>query len=421
MAIEVLKEYNDVLNLVYKKEPVIFVTGSAGTGKSTFIAWLQTKVPDVVLAAPTGIAAINIGGKTTNSLFMIPPNTLNDPEELSQGVSSQVLKAANVVIIDEVSMVTSNMVDCINKRLQQCRRNSKLFGGCTVIFVGDLLQLPPVITGDVVNEYNKIYKSPMFYDALCLKGHHVSCIELTVVRRQSDDSFINILRNIRRGENLDEVVEAFNSTCKFSSTPLENTVVVTTVNRTVNTYNEAKLRKLTTHEETYVGEVTGTFPSERMTVPVFLDLKIGAQVIVTKNINELVYNGLIGTIVSMSDDVIVIKDAYDHKYQLKRAVWENVTYKVINGKIETTVVGTYRQFPLKLGYAMTIHKSQGQTLTSVYIDVEQGCFASGQMYVALSRCKTLEGITLSRPLSKHDIIVDSDVVDYYNKQASLIQ
>lgn len=418
MTIEVLKEYQDVLQLVYKKEPVIFVTGSAGTGKSTFISWLQTKVSNVVLAAPTGIAAINIGGKTTNSLFMIPPSTLQDPDDLSSGVSSSVLNSANVVIIDEVSMVTSNMVDCINKRLQQCRRNNKLFGGCTVIFVGDLLQLPPVITGEIARDYMSIYKSPMFYDALCLRNHHVSCIELTVVRRQSDNKFIDILRNIRKGIDIENTVDQFNQMCNFDSKPKDGTVIITTVNRTVNSYNETRLKELKTKETTYTGEVTGTFPSERMVVPVFLDLKVGAQVIVTKNVNELIYNGLIGTIVSMNRDVIVIKDVYNHEYQIKRVVWENITYKVISGKIETTVVGTYRQFPLKLGYAMTIHKSQGQTLNSVYIDVESGCFVTGQMYVALSRCKTVEGITLSRPLSKHDIIVDESVVEYYNEQAN---
>lgn len=420
MSIEVLKEYQDVLSLVYRKEPIIFITGSAGTGKSTLISWLESKIGNVVLAAPTGIAAMNIGGKTTNSMFMIPPNTINDPEELKDNVSSSVLKTANVVIIDEVSMVTSNMVDCINKRLQQFRRNRKLFGGCTVIFVGDLFQLPPVIVGEAMLEYNKIYKSPFFFDAHCLEGHHISTIDLQVVRRQANPQFINILRDIRKGENLDDAVEQYNDIVNISTTAPEGSVILTTVNRVADTYNKAKLASLKTEEETYIGEITGTFQDERMTVPVFLDLKVGAQVIVTKNMNECVYNGLVGKVVSLLPNLIIIKDSFDNEHQIKRNVWENVSFKVINGKIERTVIGTYRQFPLKLGYAMTIHKSQGQTLSSVYIDVSAGAFATGQMYVALSRCKTIEGITMSRPLSKHDIFVDERVVDYYTKAEEFV-
>lgn len=418
--IEVLEEYKKVEEMIHNKVPVIFVTGGGGTGKSTFIRYINSRFNGKVLkAAPTGIAALNIEGKTVHSLFRMAPKLLTaDDIEVLPAHQIKLYHNADVFIIDEISMVTSNMLDAVNIFLQKNLRSKKPFGGKTLILVGDMFQLPPIVGSNVSDIYYKMYDTAYFFGANIMQEVNFEFIELQKVRRQKDEVFIDILSNIRVGTNIEKSIKILNENCRIQVEPDDGAVVLSPRNSEVDVRNNTELRRIRgVPEVSYTGVIMGKFKNDRLPSPIFLDLKVGAQVQFTQNNPEInVVNGTIGKVVELHEDYVIVK-LLDTKelVTVKRAIWEEYDYKFNEYKksIDSVVSGTYEQIPLKLAWASTIHKSQGNTLDKVHIDLGAGCFATGQLYVALSRCRTLNGITLSREISVDDVQVDHSIVSFY--------
>lgn len=418
--IEVLDEYKKVEEMINKKVPVIFVTGGGGTGKSTFIRYINGRFNGRVLkAAPTGIAALNIEGKTVHSLFRLAPKLLTpDDIEVLAARQIQIYHNADIIIIDEISMVTSNMLDSINIFLQKNLRSKKPFGGKTVIMVGDMFQLPPIVGNNASEVYYKMYDTAYFFGAKVMQEVNFEFVELNKVRRQNDEMFIDILSNIRVGSNIDENIALLNKHCKIQQEPDDGAVVLSPRNSEVDARNNTELRRIRGVDEfSYTGIISGKFKNDRLPSPIFLDLKVGAQVQFTQNNPEIgVVNGTIGKVVQLHNEYVMVKLLDTNEtVVVKPTVWEEYDYKFNDYKksVESVVCGTYEQMPLKLAWASTIHKSQGNTLDKVHIDLGAGCFATGQLYVALSRCRTLDGITLTRKIEHDDVQVDNSIVSFY--------
>lgn len=361
--IEVLDEYKKVEEMIHNKTPVIFVTGGGGTGKSTFIRYINNRFAGKVLkAAPTGIAALNIEGKTVHSLFRMAPKLITaDDIEVLPAHQIKIYHNAEIVIIDEISMVTSNMLDAINIFLQKNLRSKKPFGGKTVIMVGDMFQLPPIVGNNVSEVYYKMYDTAYFFGANVMQEVNFEFIELNKVRRQNDEVFIDILSNIRVGKNVAESLAVINERCKIQPEPEDGAVVLSPRNSEVDTRNNTELRRIRGVEEfSYTGIISGKFKSDRLPSPIFLDLKVGAQVQFTQNNPEWnVVNGTIAKVVDLHNDYVVVKllDTGE-KVTVKRVFWEEYDYKYNDYKksVESIVSGTYEQIPLKLAWASTIHK-----------------------------------------------------------------
>lgn len=420
-GIEILEEYKQVASMINNGVPLIFVTGGAGTGKSTFIEWLNTSFSGQVLkSAPTGIAALNIGGKTVHSLFRLAPKFITEDDiTIIPQKFLKVYTQSKIVVIDEISMVTSNMLDAINLFLQKNMRNKKPFGGKTVVIVGDMFQLPPIVSNHTSDVYYKIYDTAYFFGAKVMQDINFEFIELQKVRRQNDQTFIDVLSNIRVGKDIQASIDIINSRCKVQSEPEDGAVVLSPRNNEVDQRNNIELKKIRgVKEQDYQGTLEGNFKNDRLPSPYFLDLKVGAQVQFTQNNPENgVVNGTIGKVIDLYDDHVSVKLLHNNDIVIvKPATWEEFEYRYDEYKKEviSTPSGFYTQIPLKLAWASTIHKSQGNTLDKVHLDLGAGCFATGQLYVALSRCRSLEGITLSRKLEFDDVQVDDSIVSFYN-------
>lgn len=420
-GIEILEEYKQVASMINNGVPLIFVTGGAGTGKSTFIEWLNTSFSGQVLkSAPTGIAALNIGGKTVHSLFRLAPKFITEDDiTIIPQKFLKVYTQSKIVVIDEISMVTSNMLDAINLFLQKNMRNKKPFGGKTVVIVGDMFQLPPIVSNHTSDVYYKIYDTAYFFGAKVMQDINFEFIELQKVRRQNDQTFIDVLSNIRVGKDIQASIDIINSRCKVQSEPEDGAVVLSPRNNEVDQRNNIELKKIRgVKEQDYQGTLEGNFKNDRLPSPYFLDLKVGAQVQFTQNNPENgVVNGTIGKVIDLYEDHVSVKLLHNNDIVIvKPATWEEFEYRYDEYKKEviSTPSGFYTQIPLKLAWASTIHKSQGNTLDKVHLDLGAGCFATGQLYVALSRCRSLEGITLSRKLEFDDVQVDDSIVSFYN-------
>lgn len=419
--IEILDEYKKVEEMIREKVPVIFVTGGGGTGKSTFIRWINNRFSGKVLkAAPTGIAALNIEGKTVHSLFRMAPKLITkDDIEVLPAHQIKIYHQANIIIIDEISMVTSNMLDAINIFLQKNLRSNKPFGGKTVIMVGDMFQLPPIVGSNVSEVYYKMYDTAYFFGAKVMEEVNFEFIELKKVRRQKDDVFIDVLSNIRVGENIAESIAILNERCVIQQEPNEGSVVLSPRNAEVDVRNNTELRRIRGVEEySYDGVISGKFKTDRIPTPIFLDLKVGAQVQFTQNNAEQnVVNGTIAKVIDLHKDYVTVKLLDTNETVIvKRAIWEEYDYRYDDYKksVVSVVSGTYEQIPLKLAWASTIHKSQGVSLDKVHLDLGAGCFATGQLYVALSRCRTIDGITMTRKIEIEDVHVDHSIVSFYD-------
>lgn len=421
MSIEILEEYKQVASMINNGVPLIFVTGGAGTGKSTFIDWLSTSFSGQVLkSAPTGIAALNIGGKTVHSLFRLAPKFITEDDiAIIPQKFMKVYTQSKVVVIDEISMVTSNMLDAINLFLQKNMRSKKPFGGKTVVIVGDMFQLPPIVSNHTSDVYYKIYDTAYFFGSKVMQDINFEFIELQKVRRQNDQTFIDVLSNIRIGKDIQSSIDVINSRCKVQAEPEDGAVVLSPRNNEVDQRNNIELKKIRgVKEKDYQGVLEGNFKNDRLPSPYFLDLKVGAQVQFTQNNPEnSVVNGTIGKVLDLFDDYVSVKLLDTNEIVIvKPATWEEFEYRYDEYKKEviSSPSGFYTQIPLKLAWASTIHKSQGNTLDKVHLDLGAGCFATGQLYVALSRCRSLEGITLSRDLSYDDVQVDDSIISFYN-------
>lgn len=421
--IEVLPEYQFVLEAIKGGCPVIFVTGRAGTGKSTLIRFLSEKILNCAVVAPTALAAINVHGSTIHSFFSIPPRTLNSDEAFEpRRQIIPVIECLSALVIDEVSMVTPDLVDCISNTLKQVRRDPHPFGGVPVIFVGDLLQLPPVVTNpQVAKYYTDRYRSSYFFSADIFGDTKLVSVELTTVFRQKGREFVDLLDRIRLNDDHREAVARINRDCFLDrESNAEPSLFLVPTNASARAINTQNLNALQAPLFTFDAIIEGRFDvqRDRFQAPHRLEIKEGSQILFVKNNKPYWLNGTLGRVTNIENGTlrIEIKNT-GNTVSVERAKWEKIEYEYdsVQKRITSMVVGSFKQFPISLGWAITIHKSQGMTLDSVRIDLGRGAFCSGQTYVALSRCRTLEGISLDRPITMNDVKADGTILDFYKR------
>lgn len=420
--IEVLPEYELARDLVKNEFPLLIVTGGAGTGKSTFIRWLARSFEGhVLIAAPTGIAALNIDGKTLHSMCVLPPAWIL-PEDIKDYKPS-IARGAKLLIIDEISMVNANLLDGVSDFFKKNRNRDAPFGGLPVVLVGDLFQLPPVVNSNVRDLFARNYKTSKFHGANAIANSPYYAIELKKAFRQVDQAFVDLLARIREGIDLNNSLRQFNSACQVTQDPPEGAVWLSPRNIEVDRRNAAMLARLPEPSVNYEGVLTGKYKNDRLPSPMLVELRVGAQVMFTKNGNKWV-NGSIGTVQKTLPDKVHVRLLEDGEVvEVAPAVWEQYDYQFnpLTGGIERFIAGTYSQIPLVLAWSVTIHKSQGKTLDRVHIDLGAGAFETGQTYVALSRCRSLERLTLSRPLTAEDVRVDVESQAFYAALRRLIE
>ena len=429
------KEFQAALHLVEHSNRSLFLTGKAGTGKSTFLRYIcsQTKKKYVVLA-PTGIAAINAGGCTLHSFFklpfhpLLPDDVKYSPRHIKEtlkynGEKRKIIRELELIIIDEVSMMRADIIDFIDKVLRVYSRNMKVpFGGKQLLLVGDVFQLEPVVREEDRQLLLPYYKSMYFFGAHVFEELPLVSIELKTVYRQSDNHFIQLLDHIRTNQVSDSDLRMLNSRvgAALSHGNAQLSITLSARRDTVDYINEQRLQSLPGDAVSYHGVITGEFPSSSLPTTEVLDLKPGAQVIFVKNDKDHRWvNGTLGMIdsMSMTEDglpflTIITEDG--EEYDVLEERWSNMryTFNEKEKKIEEEEIGTFTQFPVRLAWAITVHKSQGLTFRQVKIDFSGGVFAGGQTYVALSRCQSFEGISLQEPIHRGDIFVKNDVIRF---------
>ena len=433
-------EFQNAWNLIRNTRRSVFLTGKAGTGKSTFLKYIcaNTNKEHVVLA-PTGIAAVNVGGQTLHSFFKIPfkPLLPDDPDFSPRRIRKtlrysaqkvKLIKKLQLIIIDEISMVRCDIIDFIDKVLRIYSGNMREpFGGKQLLFVGDIFQLEPVITRDMRDILRRYYQQFFFFNARVFNSLGLIPIELRKIYRQTDSNFIAMLDRVRVSHASNSDLQQLNSRCNLDYKEPDNGLVMTLATRrdTVDSINDAHMHALDTPEYVFVGEITDVFPDNDLPTNKELTLKKGAQVIFIRNDREGRWvNGTLGIVSKVDNDGIEVELENGDGYVLEPEIWENVqyTYDEKEKKVIENVVGTFKQYPIKPAWALTVHKSQGLTFNNIVIDFAGGAFSSGQTYVALSRCTSLEGITLLKPLSQRDIIVNTAIVDFsrqFNNQATI--
>ncbi len=397
----------------------LYITGNAGTGKSTFLKYFrENSDKNIAVLAPTGKAAINCEGQTIHSFFQFASVLLTE-DKIHRHHNPGKFKALDILVIDEVSMVRADLMDAIDTSLRINRNNWAPFGGVQIILFGDLAQLPPVVKDAEMRDFFEfIYESPYFFSASVFDQITFQILEFTKIYRQQDPVFINILNKIRVGRYDDESLEILNKRLLKINTKrgLKDVITLTTTNNQSNLINVEKLSKLKTKEKYYEAEITGKFPDDSLPSEQKLTLKVGAQVMMLKNDSKKRWvNGTLARIKKLNPDEIIV-EINKLDYKITRESWNNIEYVLdrITGEFEEKIVGTFKQFPLRLAYAITIHKCQGMTLDKVLIDLSTRAFASGQIYVALSRCKSLSGIHLRIPIQPSDIKVDYRIQNVYS-------
>jgi ATP-dependent DNA helicase PIF1 len=414
------QEYVDCLDEIEYSREHLFITGKAGTGKSTLLdLFRRTTSKNVVILAPTGIAALKVHGQTIHSFFKFPPRLIL-PSDIKYTPSlKRIVNKLEILILDEISMVRADILDGINRILQLHRNNSKPFGGIRLVAFGDIYQLPPIVSSvEEKHFFQNNYTSAYFFASeIWQQLQNMRYINLSKVYRQTDRSFIRLLDEIRMGDIDYDSLTALNENVD-PDFDQEGYIYLSPRNATMQRINQQKLAELPNEERTYLPTITGEYNPNNMPIDPVLRIKVGAQVIFVKNDPDKEYvNGSLGIVTDLDTNLIRIRLNHDDKeVTIGRATWDMIRYRLdpdADAQIKPEVVGTLEAFPVKLAWAMSIHKSQGQTFEKVILDMEGGAFEFGQTYVALSRCTTLEGIVLKKPLRQRDIMVDQRVVDFY--------
>jgi ATP-dependent DNA helicase PIF1 len=414
-AVQFGDDGDKALAAIHDGQPIVMIMGRAGTGKSTLIRKLiEQDGKDQVVIAPTGVAAVNVGGQTIHSFFRIPPRLHNLSEVQPRRGGGKLFKNLRRVIIDEISMVRADLLDAVDYALQINRKDSRPFGGVQMVLVGDFLQLPPVVRGDEAEILTNMgYETPFAFSAKCLRDNSVTKIELTKIYRQDDPEFIRLLGNLRSGDDLNETIAAFNRACHGARKRKADPVILCGTNAVADRYNRDGMNALPGQAVSYEGAITGEFNlnKDKLPAPEMLSLKVGARIMMVKNDKEKNWvNGSLGTVVRLGQDRIWVNlDDKSGEYEVAKVSWDNIRYgwDETAGKIQANTVGSYSQIPVIPAWALTIHKAQGLTLDNVRVDLATGAFASGQAYVALSRARSLDGLSFAAPLRNADIIVDS--------------
>lgn len=429
--------FDKVLSFIDTTNQNIFLTGKAGTGKTTLLRKIkETSSKKIVIVAPTGVAAMNAKGVTINSFFQLPPGSFFPGDISLENLQSGILSISSMVsdlsytrektklfnelellVIDEVSMVRCDLLDVIDAILRTVRKNNLPFGGVQVLLIGDLYQLPPVTKREDWAFLNRAYASPYFFEALVIRRNPLLQIELTNVFRQTEPEFINILNDIRNNRINENNLSVLNQRYEpsFSASNELNPIIITSHNAEANTINKEKLDELQGQEYTFEGEISGEFRDLNLQAEQSLKLKEGAQIMFIKNDtgdNRKFYNGKIGKVKSIIDGEIIISFPQEEDLLLEKSSWQSFEYKTDTEEaIVQQQVGEFSQYPIKLAWAVTIHKSQGLTFDSAIIDAGKS-FVAGQVYVALSRVRTLQGLILKSKISTESLRSNPEVLNY---------
>ena len=433
------KEFYHAAEYVKSGKPLIYLTGKAGTGKSTFLKYIkQSQDKNIVILAPTGVAAMNVGGQTIHSFFRLPLSIFipgdsrfrpsappDDPDQNTiknhfnyRRETIEMIRNMEILIIDEISMVRCDILDAVDRLLRHFRRDDIAFGGVQTILIGDAFQLAPIAKDDEWDILKEFYKTPYFFSSNVLSETRLEYVELNKIYRQSDLDFINLLNRVRIGDVTNEDIALLNSKCNpdFEPGSEEGYIILTTHNSFVRDYNNSRLNNLPGKSKCYEAVISGSFPEKLIPAETELLLKVGAQVMFLKNDKnkeQRYYNGKIGTIKELQDEYIVVVCSNGNEIDVTRDIWDYNTYtwNKNENKITSNTKGSFIQFPLKLAWAITVHKSQGLGFDKVIADLSDA-FAPGQVYVALSRCTSSEGLVLKTYINKNAIKTDERVVEF---------
>ena len=425
--IDINPEFRHALDIMENTNRSIFITGRAGTGKSTLLSYFsRTTRKKVAILAPTGVAALNVKGQTIHSFFKFRPNITPElirPRKF-KNEKDNIYKKLDAIIIDEISMVRADLLDCVDKFLRLNGPDAtEPFGGLQMIFIGDLYQLPPVVSGGEREIFGELYDSPYFYSAKVFETFHMDFIELEKVYRQQDTRFVDLLNSIRNKTIEEDGLALLNQRYnpRFEPPSGDFYVYLTTTNAGAEEINSRRLAELKGKTHTFEAVIEGEFGREYLPTAIDLKVKAGAQIMMLNNdITGRWVNGSIGEVARIEtgqtgEPVIIVELTDGNIAEVTPYTWEIYSYTVNGGQLQSEVVGTFTQYPLMLAWAVTIHKSQGKTFSKVIIDFGRGTFAHGQAYVALSRCTSLEGIVLMKPVLKQHILMDYHVVRFLTK------
>ncbi len=405
--------------LLFNSNHSLFITGKAGTGKSTLLKKFveNSKSKNLAILAPTGVAAVNVEGATIHSFFGMKPNiTAEEIKAEGLGKEKILLKNLEIMIVDEISMVRADLLDCMDEKLRIAKKNRLPFGGIRFIFFGDLSQLPPIISRDEEQSFKTKYRSPYFFEANAMSFVYsmgsMKVVELDQIFRQTDLQFIDILNEIRENKLSETNLNFLNQKC-FGKKPNDKTIFVCSTNVVANSINQNNLNNLTTESQTYKAVISGSFSQSSYPTDIELSLKKDCRVMFCKNDGRKRFvNGTLGTISEVLKNSVVVQIDNGDKIEVTKALWSVYGYDSNGDTLQKKVIGSFEQIPLKLAWAITIHKAQGKTFDEVVVDMGRGAFAHGQTYVALSRCRSLEGLILTNQLTQKDIIFDNRIYDF---------
>lgn len=414
------REQHELFHQIEETKNHYLIQGQAGTGKSTFIKYLfEHSSKRIRILCPTAIAALNIGGVTIHSLFRLPLSDYIVKEQVEiKKKTINILKKTDIIVIDEISMVRPDIIDTMDYILKQARGDLSPFGGVQMVFVGDLCQLPPVIKQTTSHIFKQRYgiTEPYFFDAKSFKIAGFCFKEFKKVYRQSDDMLLKQLSNIREKKNINEALHLFNKAKFENEDDLKTAITITPYRLIADKINQMRLAHIPSDEKTYEAKAKGAFEKALDTpAPKSLTLKVGALVIFNKNNPPSFINGSMGEVIDLQKEYLKVRLLQNNKIiTVVKEIWQSFSYEY-DAKTDTVIekeTGSFEQFPIQLGYALTIHKAQGKTLDKVIIDTNKGAFAHGQMYVALSRTRKLKDIHLTKDIKPQDIILDTRVLDF---------